>query len=213
MAASSDVLMVLCKSGASGIPGESQVVFSEKDTMLAGPPKFESGKCFVLDGFSMPLACPPDDSAAAKSPPPALLALNKSGQLTASSSLKLKKGTQWQPANLNAISCSRQVDATSPVLFNECAQPGGPTSFPFAAIIRRKVVGGGLQNVSQGGHLMTYLRIDFEGVQIINVNWDSDDEGVKERFDFVCSKATVQYRQQMHTGKVSTPLPPGIWQG
>jgi type VI protein secretion system component Hcp len=133
--------------------------------------------------------------------------------LTASSSLKLKKGTQWQPANLNAISCSRQVDATSPVIFNECAQPGGPTSFPFAAIIRRKVVGGGIQHVSEGGQLMTYLRIDFEGVQIINVNWDSDDEGVKERFDFVCSKATVQYRQQVHTGKVNTPLPPGIWQG
>ena len=145
--------------------------------------------------------------------PPALIAQSKSGQITASSSLRLKKGTQWQPANLNPISCSRQVDATSPQLFNECAQPGGPTSFPFAAIIRRKLVGGGLQHASESGHLMTYLRIDFEGVQIINVNWESEDDEVKERFDFVCSKATVQYRQQMHTGKVSTPLPPGIWQG
>jgi type VI protein secretion system component Hcp len=206
--------MVLCKSaGGPGIQGESQVIFSDKDTLLSGPPKFESGYCFALESFSMPLASPPDDSAVAKSPPPGVLVQNAAGQITASSQRRMKKGAHYQPANLNAISCTRQFDATSPTLFLECANPPGPTVFPKAAIIRRKVGGGGVQNVAQEGHLMTYIRIDFEGVQIIEVSWDSNDDGVKETFQFVCTKASVQYRQQMHTGKVNTPLPPGVWQG
>jgi type VI protein secretion system component Hcp len=205
--------MVLCMSGSTGIQGESQVTFSDKDPLLNGPPKFESSNCFALESFSMNLQSPPDDSSVSKTAPAAVVAQDKSGKVTASSSLQLKKGTHWQPANLNPVQCTRQLDITSPLLFNQCALQAGPWTFPFGAIIRRKVVGGGLQNVAQGGHLMTYVRIDFVGVQVISVSWSSDDEGIKETFSFVCAKASVQYRQQMHTGKVSTPLPPGVWTG
>ena len=59
---------------------------------------------------------------------------------------------------------------------------------------------------------MSYVRIDFFNVVITELSWNSEDDGVKETFQFVCDEAHVHYRQQIHTGEVTTKqLPPGKW--
>jgi type VI protein secretion system component Hcp len=210
VADSSDILMVLCKSAGSGIPAESQTQLGASDKMLHGagpwPTNFEAGKFFELDSFSMHVQAEPSDSAEEKKG--TNIVITTGAKPATSMPKKLGKTTTWQAGMLNPISCSRQIDTASPVLFQEC---GKATPFAFAAIVRRKVIGGGLQN-QQDTVLMSYMRIDFKDVVIIDLTWNSADDGVKETFQFVCSMASVQYRQQLATGKVTAPLPPGIWQ-
>jgi type VI protein secretion system component Hcp len=211
VADSSDVLMVLCRSAGSGIPAESQTVLDSSDTLL-GPPrgwptKFEAGKFFELESFSMNVQAEPSDTQEEQKTTQVVVTTGHKPSTTTPK--KIGRGTKWNPGMLNPISCTRQVDTASPVLFQEC---GKATEFAYAAIVRRKVIGGGLQSRNQDTYLMSYLRIDFKDVVIVELGWNSQDDGVKETFQFVCSKASVLYRQQLHTGKVSTPLPPGDWE-
>jgi type VI protein secretion system component Hcp len=97
----------------------------------------------------------------------------------------------------------------SPVMFQDC---GKATPYAYAAIVQRKVVGGGLANTDGSSSLMSYLRIDFKDVVITQLSWNSQDDGIKETFQIVCAQAAVQYRQQQHSGKVNAPTPPGMWQ-
>jgi len=217
MAGTSDILMLLVQSGSSGIQAESLTALAPSDKLLIGTgpyPSFEQHKFFELDSFSMNLAAQPSDTTEDKKG--AKVDVHVGNKVSGSSGHQVGRGAIWLPANLNPITCTRQVTAVSPVLFQEC---GKGTPFPFAAIVRRKVVGGGQQNLHQqmrdqnSTHLMSFMRIDFSSVLLTAVSWSSDEDGVKETLSFVCDKAEVLYRQQTQTGGVgSKQIPPGIWQ-
>jgi type VI protein secretion system component Hcp len=209
VSASNDILMVLVKSGSSGIAADSMAALGSADPMLTGPPKFEKGKFFELENFSLALMAQPhdaDDDNKKQGP----INIHVGNKSTSSSGERFGRNVKWLPANLNPISCTRQLDSASPVLFEDC---GKGTPYLQAAIVRRKVVGGGMQNLDANSHLMSYVRLDFTDVVITNLSWSNDDDGIKESFQFVCAKAEVHFRQQSQTGTVtSKQLPPGIWQ-
>jgi type VI protein secretion system component Hcp len=203
---SSDILMLLVKTGnTQGIPAESQTKLSSLDTLLSGPPKFEEGKFFELETFSINLASHPHDATTDNEKTVTVKHVGAKGG--GASGQRLSRDTKWLPANLQPISCTRQVDHASSVLFDQVGKDG---SFDAAAIVSRKVVGGTAQ--SDGSNLMGYFRADFTTVVITDVTWSADETGIKETIQFVCKKAQVLYRQQTHTGSVSDKrFPPGIW--
>ena len=102
----SDLLMVLCLSGITGIKAESQAGLRSDDPLLAPPglPKFEVGKCFELDGFEMNLEAQPTDSDAAKNAAQPVIQ-SKDGQTSLTTKMKYAKGVNWQPPYLNPVGC------------------------------------------------------------------------------------------------------------
>lgn len=214
MAATSDVLMMLVKGGSS-LSGESQTLLGSRDQLLKGPPKFEEGKFFDLENFSFTLAAQPSDSGDASKQAPYVAVFAGGNRPATAVGQRHGPTSKWNPAHLDRVSCTRQVDHASPVLFQEC---GLGTVFDSASVVRRKVIGGGLSTLASRNkddhtnHLMTYVRIDFFKVTITEVGWNSEDDGVRETLQFVCDEAHVYYRQQMHTGDVQAkPRPPGKW--
>jgi type VI protein secretion system component Hcp len=210
VAGTSDILMMLCKTGTSGIAAESQAVLGPNDTMLKGDVTFEKGKFFELDSFTMNINAEASDAAEEKKNPHVTINVGDASKKASAAGRKIGRNTTWNPGMLNPVSCTRQADHASPYIFEQC---GKASPWSFAAIVRRKVVGGVLKNSDTDSFLMSYFRIDFTDVVITELGWSNDDEGIKETFQLVCSKAKVEYRQQMHTGHLATKqFPHGIWQ-
>jgi type VI protein secretion system component Hcp len=199
---STDILMLLIPPGGGpALPAESQTLLSSADKMLDGPPKFEKGKFFELESFTTTLQAQPGDSQQDGSQTQLV-----AGKGPVRAVRQITRDTTYMAGILQPITCTRQIDHASPVLFSEV----GKRVFPKAAIVRRKATGGAPK--ADGSNQMGYFRLDFEELQIIEVTWTSDEDGVKESFQFVCKKATALYRQQTHTGSVvDKQFPPGIW--
>ncbi len=203
MADNSDVLMMLCQQAGSPIQAECQAKLGSKDDLLTMSPGFVVGKFFELESFSLNIAAEPSDATGTDSTKP----------------VKIGRGTTWSAGMLNPVTCVRAVDNASPLLFEQCGKAG---KFVSATIVRRKVIGGGLTQQGsrlvsttqqdQDSFLMAYMRIDFDDVVIMDLNWESNDEMIKETIKFVCSSATVQYRQQLAAGSVTArKFPSGVW--
>lgn len=93
------------------------------------------------------------------------------------------------PSDLEPVSVSKRMDASSTTLFNCCKTS---LKFTSATILKRRAVGGAM--------LRGFLRLDFYDVMLTELNWD-DDEVIRESFKFVCRRAVVQYA--METGSRS----------
>ena len=103
------------------------------------------------------------------------------------------------PADLEAISVTKELDATSLTLLKGCVTS---VTFKNATLLKRKATG--------DNELRTYLRIDFTDLLITEFNWD-EDEVVTEKFKFVCRKAIVQYAVETDDGNLLTPAGTGKW--
>jgi len=103
-------------------------------------------------------------------------------------------GKSRQGVQIRDITITRQIDRASMVLMQACIDA---QDFAGASIVKRRAVGGG----SESGH--AYLRIDFDGVLIIKVDW-SDEHVVKETITFITRGVTVQYRPQKPDGSLDT---------
>jgi type VI protein secretion system component Hcp len=102
-------------------------------------------------------------------------------------------------ANLEPVSITKMMDASSLTLFNACINS---TTLDSAVLIKRR--GGGAK------HLRTYLRIEFTDLLITDFNWDEDDV-VKEKIKFVCREAKVQYSIENDDGTLQKPAQPRKW--
>jgi type VI protein secretion system component Hcp len=102
-------------------------------------------------------------------------------------------------ANLEPVSITKMMDASSLTLFNACINS---TTLDSAVLIKRR--GGGAK------HLRTYLRIEFTNLLITDFNWDEDDV-VKEKIKFVCREAKVQYSIENDDGTLQKPAQPRKW--
>jgi type VI protein secretion system component Hcp len=96
------------------------------------------------------------------------------------------------PADLEAITIVKQLDATSPTLLKACLDS---TTFKSGTVLKRKATG--------SSELRTFLRMDFVDLMIIDFAWEEDDV-VKETFKFICRGAAVQYAIEEASGKLTT---------
>jgi type VI protein secretion system component Hcp len=210
LADSSEILMVLVKGGTA-ISGEAQADFSGHDPLLKAsadgkwPTKFEATKIFSLDSFSLNIQAEQSDAPDAKNATGITAVVGNKVQ-SVSTARKPGRNTTWKPGMLGQISCTRNFDVTSSVLFEDC---GNATPYDFAAIVQRKVMG--QQHPSKVHALMSYVRLDFKKVVIVEVSWSAQDDGIKETFQFVADEAAVQYRQQLHSGDFHAALPSNTW--
>lgn len=102
-------------------------------------------------------------------------------------------------ANLEPVTLTKYLDASSLVLFKACIES---TTIDSAVMIKRR--GGGAK------HLGTYLRIEFTDLLITDFNWDEDDV-ILEKISFVCRKASVFYRLEQHSGKMQSKIQQYEW--
>ena len=103
------------------------------------------------------------------------------------------------PVDLQPISFSRMIDAASPALIQACIDC---SSFDSATIIKRKAAG----SIAAGE---VYLRIDFVGVLVIEVEWEDEDE-IKEDVKFISRNVTISYRPQKPDGSLGG-IVTGFW--
>ena len=103
------------------------------------------------------------------------------------------------PVTIQAIGFSRKMDAASPLLLYHTINR---TYFKRVAIIKRKSAGG----LSAGE---AYLRMDFEGVILIEANWSNDDP-VTEDYSFHARAITMRYKPQLPDGTLGAAKV-GFW--
>jgi type VI protein secretion system component Hcp len=195
-----DLLMKFVEEGRTeAINAECETTVDPKDDLLTG---FKAGKFFEVDEFNFGVGLEDDDSAGEKSGAklgeklnPALGAHAPRTRFTN----WLRGETKKYPVDLEPFTFSRQMDQASPVLFEMCCNS---KSFASATLIKRKAAG-----TDASGR--AFLRIDFEDVLVIGVDWDSGDV-VKEKCKFICRGVKVQYKPQMPDGMLGAAVP-GNW--
>jgi type VI protein secretion system component Hcp len=186
-----DLLMKFVEKGCTdAIDAECQTTVDPKDDLLLG---FKTGKFFEVDEFNFGVGLEDDDSAEkAKTPPSAHAPRTRFTNW-------LRGETKKYPVDLEPFTFSRQMDQASPLLFDRCCNS---ISFASATLIKRKAA-------STDASGRAFLRIDFEDVLVIGVDWDSGDV-VKEKCKFICRGVKVQYKPQMPDGTLGGKVP-GEW--
>jgi type VI protein secretion system component Hcp len=109
---------------------------------------------------------------------------------------KGQNGRKGYPVNVQPVTFSRHVDKTSFQLMEKFLN-GKP--FCSAALVKRKPAG-----TKAAGE--AFLRIDFEDVLIINIDW-TDDEPVQETVKFISRVIRLQYRPQLPDGSLGDAKP------
>ena len=102
-------------------------------------------------------------------------------------------GTAQQGAatDLGQIGITRRIDRASLKLLDCCFNAKTLTS---ATVVKRRAAGSGVSGEP-------YLRIDFDGVLIVDVGWD-DSEIVMEKCTFICRSMKFKYRPQAASGEL-----------
>jgi type VI protein secretion system component Hcp len=107
--------------------------------------------------------------------------------------------TKSYSCDLESVSITKQMDASSLTLFTACKDK---TVLPSAVVIKRR--GGG------GKQLRTFLRIEFTSLLITDFNW-SEDDVINEQIKFICRSASVKYSIEKDDGTLKSPGQPGTW--
>jgi type VI protein secretion system component Hcp len=210
---SRDVLMKIVLNGTA-IPAECSAAVSSNDTLAGGFTTASSanqwkGNYFSVQDFQMEvglLGDSPGTEAQRYEAVQEQIKLLREAQKNGSEGKPLMSGSsageysrfmnngasairaKSYSANLEPVSITKMMDASSLTLFNACITS---TTLDSAVLIKRR--GGGAE------HLRTYLRIEFTNLLITDFNWDEDDV-VKEKIKFVCREANVQYSKENDDG-------------
>jgi type VI protein secretion system component Hcp len=105
------------------------------------------------------------------------------------------------------INFTRTVDSSSGAFLRNIVAGMG---YQSAALIKRKATGGRTPTQhSVVGEV--YLRVDFDTVLVTEVDWDNDDDEVKEDCKFICRKISIKYRPQLPDGSLGAVIP-GEWE-
>ena len=209
-----DVLMTIVKKRGEAIPAECQAVIGADDAK--GLARGFQGNYFAVQDFTMEVGLTGDQSDPAEQikamqeaqheQMKELVKAKMSGEdgklLTASKSASdfarfMNQGrsamrARSYSANLEPVSITKMLDASSLPLFKACINS---TTLDSAVLIKRR--GGG------GDALRTYLRIEFTKLLITDFNWEEEDV-IKEKIKFVCRKAEVQYAIENNDGTLKS---------
>jgi type VI protein secretion system component Hcp len=201
-----DLLMKFVMNGKAIAGGSTTDLGSSSlvpNPLLKG---FEAGRMIEIDSLSFrcgtsgtePGAAPPKDPNAQRGAKdddePAPMNPRPGGY----QSWRAGKATKY-PLDIQPISLTRSIDMASAVLIQSCIDC---VSFDSATLVKRKPAG-----TQTAGEV--YLRMDFNGVLVIKVDW-SDDDTVKETIAFIARSITVSYRAQLANGSLG-PLISGFW--
>jgi type VI protein secretion system component Hcp len=206
---SSDILMKFVVHG-SPIAGESttelDIPGKSRSKLFGG---FVKRQMFEIDSFKFSVGI--EDDTGSGGPAAAgggRTAPGQHGARGAAATSTLTGGFQaWgsgrphkkYPVNVNPITFTRPIDRSSPVLLQHCIKC---TSFDSASLVKRKSAGSAAAGEP-------YLRMDFVGVLITQVDWSNDDP-VKETCTFISRSITVRYRPQLPDGSLGI-IRPGFW--
>lgn len=103
------------------------------------------------------------------------------------------------PVSVHPVSFSRGMDVASSLLLAATIER---TFFSRVALVKRKSAGGAAAGEP-------YLRMDFCGALIIQASW-TNDEPVKETYEFHARAITMRYRPQLEDGTLGAPRV-GFW--
>jgi type VI protein secretion system component Hcp len=103
------------------------------------------------------------------------------------------------PVTIQPVSFTRRMDRASSVLLHHTIKR---TYFEHVALVKRKAAGGAAAGEA-------YLRLDFEGVILIEANW-SDDDPIEETYAFQARAITMRYKPQLPDGKLGAAKV-GFW--
>ncbi len=204
---SSDILMKFVLDGRP-ISGESS---SELET--AGKPRskllsgFQKLFMFEIDSFSFSIGIDDDSGSGANPAGQKPGAHGAKGQGTANQPVTLGGFQAWRsgrgakkyPVNVQPVTFTRPIDRASTQLLQHCIKC---TSFDSVTLVKRKAAGSAAAGEA-------YLRMDFTGVLITDIDW-SDDDPVKETCKFISRAITVNYRPQLPNGTLGV-IRPGFW--
>jgi type VI protein secretion system component Hcp len=204
-----DLLMMFVSNG-SPVNAESGAQVDTKDPFMKG---FTPGKFFDIEDFEFGLNVMDTDSGGmAQLPAPSIGDRSGPDQSRRARSGRFSKwvegisvksgpgsGGGLYPVEMEPFSFTRQMDAASPLLFQNCFRT---RAYDQVTLVKRRASGlhratGNNATVSS----FAFLRIDFNAVLITGIDWDgSEAEGVKERCSFVSRAVAVQYRPQRPDG-------------
>lgn len=204
--------------GSLGLGGLSAIFdpkIAEKDPLLKG---FKSGYVFEVFNFSFGTGMQwgsneEDDedgtlnaitSGTSGMDPKQAAALRRAFQSRDRKKKKSKKMSEWtfgQPGNveMQPITFSRYIDQASSNILQRCFDSA---YFEKVTIVKRRATGG--QFAGYG-----FLRMDFGGVMVTQINW-SDDDDVEEQVTFVCRSVQIQYKPMLPSGKLGGTIE-GSW--
>jgi type VI protein secretion system component Hcp len=190
-----DMLMMIEKSGQA-MPAECSAQIDKTDALMKG---FQAGKYFEVDDFDFGISLTDTDASAKNANPPPLVGGTQPGQPAQKTGARFTKWIQGMGATnytieMEPFSFSRQMDSASMGLFYACFLT---KSFDAATLVMRKA--GGVIDATTGLGAVPFLRIDFNSILIVGMDWDGA-EVVKEKCKFVCRRVSVQYRPQLHDG-------------
>jgi type VI protein secretion system component Hcp len=103
------------------------------------------------------------------------------------------------PVTIQPVSFTRRMDRASSILLHHTIKR---TYFEHVALVKRKAAGGAAAGEA-------YLRLDFEGVILIEANWSNDDP-IEETYSFQARAITVRYKPQLPDGKLGAAKV-GFW--
>jgi type VI protein secretion system component Hcp len=207
----SDLMMKFILQGKPiAAEGRSDVSLgnTSSNSLLTG---FEPGCVFEIDRFTFRAGIRDDDAGTQKAQgttgAPAPQQIGNTQKPGGPTSRVPRGGYQgWRnghkrkyPADLQPVSFTRSIDASSSVLMQNCIDC---VSYDRATLIKRKAAGS-----KAAGEV--FLRLDFIGVLVIGVDWSNDDE-VEETCQFICRSVTISYRPQLPDGSLGAVVP-GFW--
>ena len=209
-----DLLMKFQIAGDEYVRAESTSKISlktvEQDPMLAG---YKEGKIFEVFDFSFGTgvqlgAADEKEAELTEDLNAAKTAKNKAEIKRLEAKLAKRKqarGREWTfgddfPVDMQPVTFSRFIDKASSTLLERCINS---EYFDTVTIVKRRSVGGEYSGYG-------YMRIDFGGVMLTQINW-SDDDQVKETVTFVCRSVLVQYRPVLPNGELGAPKS-GNWE-
>jgi type VI protein secretion system component Hcp len=102
---------------------------------------------------------------------------------------------QGHPGELQPVTFTRDIDAASTRLIRDCINCN---SYKRITVIKRKASGGACAGE-------VFLRLDFIGVLLTEVDWSNDDE-VQENCTFICRSVCVSYKPQLPNGTLGARI-------
>jgi type VI protein secretion system component Hcp len=110
------------------------------------------------------------------------------------------------PLDFDRFTFERVIDSASPKFFQACCKS---ETFGSAVLIKRLSQGGQGPD-GQPRPSVSYLRMEFNDVLIVGINWD-DGEVIKEKCEFICRGMTIRYRRQMADGTIAKSESSIVW--
>jgi len=196
--ASSDILMMAIDSSGNAIAAESQTTFEDTTDVDSLRTGFTAGQFWDVTDFGFNLGTMKAEQIRLQ--PDDIAAFIKKGMIPPAPPLP-NSPEAVKIVDVQPISFTRQFDCGTAALFSAFS-----TATPLNSMTLIKRRAAGTQNSG-----LVYLRIDFTGVLLINLDWTDEERRVKETWKFICRQIKMQYRQQYAEGALA-PVPlPGNW--